>query len=153
MTDFIVTEIPGMTAAELYKETDEWIIRTFVHPEEVVVARIENELIKIWGISRNTICVNYPLSMECQDARYLIIYEFREARYKMTVQSMEGYNSARHEWQEWKIDDLTGYTNKKTGEFKVGWRWLLLVPQHLNRINTDLARYLNGSDRQDTEDW
>ncbi len=51
MTDFIVTQVEGKTAPEIYKKVIDWIKITYKNPNEVILSTIENEYVRFEGIT------------------------------------------------------------------------------------------------------
>lgn len=48
-TDYVVYSVEKVTAADIYKKIINWVNETFKNPNEVIKAKIENEMIRIDG--------------------------------------------------------------------------------------------------------
>ena len=87
-TDFVVTEVPGKTQSELYKKAIDWVAVTYKNPKEVIKAQIENDYIRITGVSDNLLLFN-AMGKKYYSADYTIEISFKDGKYKFEVLNLE----------------------------------------------------------------
>jgi hypothetical protein len=94
MTDFVVTNVEGKTAPEIYKKAIEWIKITYKNPDKVILSTIENEYIRFEGSSDSFYSINIALmGKSYQQTKYQIEISIKDGRYKFDIIGMENYIS------------------------------------------------------------
>lgn len=58
MTDFVVINVEGKTAPEIYKKVIEWIKITYKNPDKVILSTIDNEYVRFEGASDYLWCMS-----------------------------------------------------------------------------------------------
>ncbi|WP_395044279.1 DUF4468 domain-containing protein [Flavobacterium sp.] len=146
LTDYVITECKDKSAGELYKKTIDWINVNYTNPNEVIKAKVENEMIRIDGFGKSAFSrtfsdgtkadydVTYTMEFQFQDGKYRIKYTHKgitvdnsEVFFKITdvinnIQDKNGngWNNAKEQYQgfvQLQIDSLFNYITKKNN----GW--------------------------------
>src|SRR5690606_34134583 len=143
-TDYIVVEMNGKTASELYGKTLEWINRVYKNPEKVILGQIENEYIRFQGSSKNLYTLQALGSRNPLLTRYQIEISFKDGKYKFDVTNMEYFH--QNVWYPVPTND-TLY-NKK-GELKSMFKHIHEIPAYFNSTNNSLSDYISGGTNDD----
>ena len=69
--DYYVIDVPGVSAADLYTKTIEYISNTFISPKDAISGSIENQLLTVTGIE--TIYYGFNVT-------YKLNYQFKDGR-------------------------------------------------------------------------
>lgn len=155
-TDYVVANVEGKTAAELYKKTLDWVSVTYKNPKEVIKAQIENEYIRIEGSKTGLVSV-VRMIKSSYESKYQIEISFKDDKYKFDVIEIKYYIAPSQYtaggWYDWQTTDVTEYYNKKE-EIKTAYRF---IPESFtttfNGLNTDLKNYLLNSEAIKSKDW
>lgn len=157
MTDFVVTNIEGKSAPEIYKKVIEWIKITYKNPDKVILSTIENEYIRFEGFSEVCYAVNVPLMGKYnQDTKYQIEISVKEGKYKFDIISMENYNTpsqySRGGWVKNTLfngnidkDFLDKNIYKKDGALRSYYKYINDVPAYFNDLNKSLIESFTSS--------
>ena len=157
MTDFVVTNIEGKSATEIYKKVIEWINITYKNPDKVILSTIENEYIRFEGFSEVCYAVNVPLMGKYnQDTKYQIEISVKEGKYKFDIISMENYNTpsqySRGGWANNTLfngnidkDFLDKNIYKKDGTLRSYYKYINDVPVYFNDLNKSLGESITAS--------
>lgn len=90
--DAVVFKADNKTAAQLYQKAFNWVQETYKNPDQVLKAKVENEMIRIEGFGTSafsrkfqsgnvaTYDVNYTLQLEFQDGKYRAVYTHNEIK-------------------------------------------------------------------------
>lgn len=158
-TDYVVTKVDSTkTQSELYKKSLEWVQVTYNNPKEVIKAQIENDYIRIEGVSKNAICMKALGMNTCSSARYQIEITFKDGKYKFDVISVEQYVSpskySSGGWYTIPIDN-TKYAYKDNGEIRNTYKQ---YPENLenlfNSLNLSLKDFLLSKNVQSkSKEW
>lgn len=151
-----VTICENKTQEDLYKKTLEWTEITFVSPDDVVKAKIENEYIRIRGSKRALACYN-TIGKICNDAMYTIEISFKEGKYRFEViDFQENVPYTQYTRGGWTTLDLNSdhFFNKK-GAPKTKFKdFVVEVPAHFNSLNNSLYDFIiNENIPSKREDW
>lgn len=92
-SEFIVIESEGKTSSDLYNKVLNYINQVYKNPEEVIVAKTENQFIKISGFVNNLSGIVIKMGKRDiftpYDIRYNLSYYFKDGRYKVEISSIE----------------------------------------------------------------
>lgn len=162
LTNFVVTEIPSVDKDIAYKKTLDWINRTFDTPEKVIKGTIENEYIRIEGIGKNS--MRYPAvgGIVYAPIKFEIEISFKDNKYKFDVIKIQEEDVLYPQFTSSPFTDLdmskhpksSGYNKvrKTNGEFRNRYKYILDIPDYLNKLNDNLKEYLLGSKKTD-DNW
>lgn len=145
-TDYVVGNVEGKTATELYKKTIDWISVTYKNPKEVIKAQIENEYIRIEGAKENMLCLKSLGMLNCYNARYLIEISLKDDKYKFDVIILETYMApsavSAGGWGEVVLSNTSVYY-KGNGDLKSIFKlYPLAIETEFNLLNTSLKKFL-----------
>ncbi|QQM25937.1 DUF4468 domain-containing protein [Elizabethkingia sp. M8] len=144
---FVVVNIEGKNASQLYNKAIEWITKTYKDPDKVIIAKIENQYIRMQGSARNLYCLSGLLGEKnCDDSIYKLEISFKDNKYKLEVLEIENYSQVL---KEWRTDDLKYFGGtpyyKENGEPKKPFKYILVdIPNYFNSINKSLNDYIIG---------
>lgn len=150
ITDYLVVEVPGKTAAELYQQTISWINTYYKTPEKVIKAKIENDYIRIEGFAQSLIVFNV-IGKTRYDGLYQLEISFQEGKYKFDVISVDLLNT--------KSDPHMTLTNmseyyKPDGKLKNLYKYYpYSFTSYFNGVQNSLYEYLNGTNTAKKKDW
>ncbi|WP_031445845.1 DUF4468 domain-containing protein [Arenibacter algicola] len=142
INDYIVTKVEGKTANEIYSKTINWIKETYKNPDKVLKMKIENEKVRINGISSDLLVVkkmNMPLD-------YVIEIAFKDGKYKFDLISLTTSN-------EYGTADYKKIPNFKTDKklVKNFGESPQRIENYFNVLNESLKNYILGKEKKD--DW
>ena len=155
MTDFVVSNIEGKTAPEIYKKVIEWIKVTYKNPDKVILSTIENEYVRFEGSSSAVYPVNVPLmGKSYQDSKYQIEISIKDGKYKFDLIGMENYISpsqySRGGWTPNSLfngnadkEFLDRYVYKKDGTLRSYYKYINDVPVYFNDLNKSLIESIS----------
>jgi hypothetical protein len=160
MTDFIVTNVEGKTATEIYKKAIEWIKITYKNPEKVILSTIDNEYIRFEGSSDSFYSINLGfMGKSYQQTKYQIEISIKDGRYKFDIIGMENYTSpSQYSSGGWNNNGLFNanvtkeYLDKsiykKDGTLRSTWKNINDVPVYFNELNKSLLDYMVVSQKK-----
>lgn len=150
ITDYLVIEVPGKTAAELYSQTINWINTYYKNPESVIRAKIENDYIRWIGTSSDFVVLNVFGKANISSS-YQIEVSFQDGKYKFDLIDINIL--------ETKGDPNMTLTNmseyyKSNGEVKGRYKYYPeAFTSFFNEMNKNLFNYLSGNTPQRKKDW
>jgi hypothetical protein len=157
-TDYVVIPIDGKTQADLYKKTLEWVQVTYNTPKEVLKGEIENDYIRIEGVTKNGLCMKTLGLNTCNMVKYQIEISFKDGKYKFDVIKVEQYlNPSQYSsggWSEVPIE-TTVYAYKENGDIRNVFKQ---YPENLetifNTLNDSLKKFITtNTTTTKTKDW
>ena len=160
MTDFIVTNVEGKTAPEIYKKAIEWIKITYKNPDKVILSTIENEYIRFEGSSGSFYSINLGfMGKSYQQTKYEIEISIKDGRYKFDIIGMENYTSpSQYSSGGWSENGLFNANltkeyleksiYKKDGTLRSTWKNINDVPVYFNELNKSLLDYIMVSQKK-----
>lgn len=160
MSDFIVMNVEGKTAPEIYKKAIEWIKITYKNPDKVILSTIENEYIRFEGSSSSFYSINVPLmGKSYQQTKYQIEISVKDGRYKFDIIGMENYLSpsqySKGGWSDNGLfngnltkEHLEKTIYKKDGTLRSTWKNINDVPVYFNELNKSLIEYIMVSQKK-----
>ncbi len=157
MTDFIVVNVEGKTAPEIYKKVIEWIKLTYKNPDKVILSTIDNEYVRFEGASGSFYSINVPLmGKSYQETKYQIEISVKEGKYKFDIISMENYLApsqySRGGWSDNVLfnknldkEYLEKAIYKKDGTLRSAWKNINDVPLYFNDLNKSILENITTS--------
>jgi len=145
----ITLNVDGLSAAEIYKKSLDWVQETYKNPDEVLKTNIENKKIRINGFSpyaltfRNVVEINWGVSYSLE-----ISFKDDKCRYD--------YNINHFNNEDGGVITTMTYRNfyKKNGDIRKSY--LPAVSSLENTINDLLLNYYNyitGKTDAANDDW
>jgi hypothetical protein len=143
-----VIEMPGKTAAELYKKTKEWINIYYKNPKEVLKGDIENDLIRIDGFAVGGYKTKGMGIVYDFDYSYTLEIQFKEGkcRYEYIVGRFST-NGAR------VMYDYADFFKKDGSIRKVYEYSVESINQTINDNYISFCDYLSGKTQAQKKDW
>ncbi|QBO57441.1 DUF4468 domain-containing protein [Chryseobacterium salivictor] len=158
LSEYVVTVIPGHSAAEIYTKVNEWLQKTYKNPDYVLKGSVVNDYVRFDGVSAEVMCQNpdNKFIFDCIKIKYEIEIYVKDDRYKFSVINLNYYRPriGAYVAAGWYNLEQTGPTvyNKK-GELKGVYKQLHNLPPFFDGLNSSLKEYiLNGSSAK-SENW
>lgn len=148
-TDYVVGNVEGKTAQELYKKTIDWINVTYKNPKEVIKAQIENDYLRIEGSKSNMLCIKTLGLLNCYNVRYQIEISLKDGKYKFDLIKLEQYTppsqyTVTSGWSEVGLTN-TSYCYKDNGDLKSLFKlYPTAIETEFNSLNTSLKDFLKS---------
>ena len=140
ITDYVVSDCVGITKDVMYSKAIEWVNFTFKNPSEVLIANLENNLIRLEFSETST-----PIK------KFVVEIQFRDNRYKFDPISV------MFPTVPVPSNDFFGTLNKyfkKDGSLKSRTATTVNAVQSiLNSTNVSLKNYINGINANQEGDW
>jgi hypothetical protein len=164
MTDFVVANVEGKTAPEIYKKAIEWIKITYKNPDKVILSTIENEYIRFEGSSSSFYSINLGImGKSYQQTKYQIEISVKDGRFKFDIIGMENYTSpsqySNGGWTENGLfngnltkEYLEKSIYKKDGTLRSAWKYINDVPEYFNDLIKSLIDYVMVSQKK-SDGW
>jgi len=164
MTDFVVTNVEGKIAPEIYKKVIEWIKITYKNPDKVILSTIENEYVRFEGFSEVCYAMNVPLmGKNYYDTKYQIEISIKDGKYKFDLIGMENYITpsqySRGGWTTNTLfngsidkDFLDKNIYKKDGTLRSYYKYINDVPQYFNDLNKSLVESITATVKK-SDSW
>jgi hypothetical protein len=142
MTDYVVAECLGKTKSDLYVKTNEWIVKTFKNPKEVIKGQTENEFIRIQGFSKKFNGVH--------DVTYIVEISFKDGKYKFDpISFILNYGTT-----EFNLFETFPSYFKTDGNVKERVKVTIDGSKGLmNDLNENLKNYINGIIETKNNEW
>lgn len=154
LTDFIVTPVENKTAIEIYKKTIDWVLKTYKNPKEVIKAQVENDYIRIEGVSNSLICINASGSKICNPTTYVIEISVKDGKYKFDVLDLSQFSAQTNSWVHFKFDaDQMKYAYNKKGELTKYCIYYPEIPMFFNSLNENLKNFILDTNSATKKDW
>ncbi|MFZ4671478.1 MAG: DUF4468 domain-containing protein [Flavobacterium sp.] len=160
MSDFVVANVEGKTAQEIYKKAIEWIKITYKNPDKVILSTIENEYIRFEGSSGSFYSINLGfMGKSYQQTKYQIEISIKDSRYKFDIIGMENYTSpSQYSSGGWSDNTLFNANvtkeyleksiYKKDGSLRSAWKNINDVPVYFNDLNKSMLNYIIVSQKK-----
>ncbi len=159
LTPYVVENVEGNTANQLYNKALSWVRTTFKKPEKVIVSQTEGIKIRLKLKNKKGLCLNRE-SVSYTDVKYVIDIHFKEGRYKFEPISAAYYVSPTQYAIGGFIDiflDDSANSNyyRRNGFVK---REFIDMPQSLedlfNNLNVSLKEYMKLTKSKEVkESW
>ena len=134
----IVFEIQDLKKDSIYKLTKKWVTKTFKNPKEVLTVDIENETIRINGISLKTVNCSFGCRV---DLKYSFDIDFKDNKYRLAImieipEFPNGYNTFF----------------KKDGEIRSNFKAApISIDEVINKLTTELNIFIKNKGKE--KDW
>lgn len=142
-TDYVESEVPGQTAAQLYLNTLKWI--TTDH-SGIIVHGSNHEMDKSVTLEveyPDLLALNSLGSKATYRTKYNVKVDFVDNKFKFDYLSLQYYHPTQGKWMEYNINDKNLY-NKK-GELRSMNKFLTDIPVAINKLFSDLDKYLKDN--------
>ena len=140
ITDYVVSDCEGITKDVMYSKAIEWVNLTFKNPSEVLIANLENNLIRLEFSETST-----PIK------KFVVEIQFRDNRYKFDPISVM-FPTVPVPSNDF-LKTLDKYF-KKDGSLKSRTSITVRSVQNiLNSTNVSLKNYINGVGVNQEDDW
>jgi hypothetical protein len=162
LTDFITMQFDTLISSkDLYSQTINWIKETYKMPDKVIQTTIENDLVRIEGISKDALTINSSLLTASYDLKYTIEFRFKESKVKIDPIELfvyvppSQYNLGG--WQSFPIDSGINFYkyNKKTKMYELMSKFQS-YPEELsglyNGLSISLFNYLKSFKEGDSKE-
>lgn len=161
LTKYVVTEIESVTKEVAYKKTIDWVNREFNTPDKVIKGTIENEYVRIEGISKTAMrypaiggIINSPIKFEIE-------ISVKDNKYKFEIISLQEENYMYPRFATDPFMELnfakklsSGYNpiRKSNGDFRNRYKFASDVPLFFNNLNKKLQEYILGTNKTN-DNW
>lgn len=157
LKDYVVTEVPGKSRAQIYTKTLEWINKTFNTPDKVIKGTVIDDYVRFQGIGDKIDCVAVLGLKQCNDLRYMTEISIKDGKYKFDIIEVETWKEASKfqvgGWHKRGFAPISKMKNKK-GEIRSLWKYDGEILDYFNNLNTDLQNYILGnSAKAGKDDW
>lgn len=142
INDYIVTKVENKSAEQIYCKTISWVKETFENPDKVLKMNIENEKLRINGVSSDLLFVKkMKIPLE-----YIIEIAFKDGKYKFDLISLRTSN-------EYGEADYKKIPNFKTDKklVKNFGESPQRIEDYFNGLNQSLKKIIIGDSKKD--DW
>jgi len=140
ITDYVVSDCEGITKDVMYSKAIEWVNLTFKNPSEVLIANLENNLIRLEFSETST-----PIK------KFVVEIQFRDNRYKFDPISVM-FPSTPVPYNDFMRTRDKYF--KKDGSLKSRTSMTVRSIQNiLNSTNVSLKNYINGVGVNQEDDW
>lgn len=143
ITDYVVSDCDGITKDVMYSKAIEWVNLTFKNPSEVLIANLENNLIRLEFTEKS--------KSSSLIKKFVVEIQFRDNRYKFDPISI------MFPTVPVPSNDFLGTLNKyykKDGSLKSRTATTVKSVQNiLNSTNVSLKNYINGVGVNQEDDW
>lgn len=152
LTDYIITDVPNKTKAEIYEKAINWIKTTYKNPESVIVSEIKDEYVKINGATSGITTYKVMGLPFNTSNKYTIEISVKDGKYKFDVIELSYYSEpsqySRGGWNSYNLNEDTGNVfYKKTGEVRSIHKIAEIeVPKYFNDLNKLLSDYINSKE-------
>ena len=148
LNDYVVTNVEGKTANEIYNSTLNWVKETYKNPDEVLKATIEGKKIRLSGVASNLLIVKkkYPFPL-----KYTAEIAVKDGRYKFEIFSIENPPNEYGSGADYK--NIEDFKTKKFNIKNFG-ESANRIENYFNDLNKSLKNYIeSGSLSKSDEDW
>ena len=140
ITDYVVSDCEGIAKDVMYGKAIEWVNLTFKNPNEVLIANLENNIIRLEFSETSK-----PIK------KFVVEIQFRDNRYKFDPISIM-FPTVPVPSNDF-IETLNKYYNKD-GSLKSRTATTVKSVQNiLNSTNVSLKNYINGVNVNPNDDW
>ena len=134
-TDYVITEVPNKTAANLYSGTIAWIVENHLGYTVHGSNHQDDKSIILTGEAPDLIAIN-SMGRHTYRGQFTVKVEFFENQYKFDFLSIEQYHEASGKWISIDMNNKDLF-NKK-GELRSMNKYLPEIATFLDKVNNDL---------------
>lgn len=151
LSEFVVTQIPGKSANEIYTKVNEWLQKTYKNPDYVLKGSVVNDYVRFEGVSNEVMAQNpenktFYMGFKI---KYEIEIYVKDDRYKFAVINLYRYSPGIRPYvlPGWvTLEQFGSLVYNKKGELRSGYHQLVNLPPFFDGLNESLKNYiLNGS--------
>jgi hypothetical protein len=147
---YVVIEIEGKSAKQLFDNAKRYIIQTYKNPDFVQKGIIDNEYIKFDTYVPYIATINTGLSKLKYDAKYVTELYFKDGKVKLEVVNLEIMTvgvplnfKPKGALGGWYVFNSKGLLKQENAKRE--------IENYFNELLTSLSAYLKGS--KDNKDW
>jgi hypothetical protein len=155
--EYLVRDIDSLSQEELYERCLNWVMETYVKPDEVISMKMENEKFRFQGY-RKSIHTHSGFVTNVLDAEYIVDVSFREGKFKFEPLSIKLFMS-NSELTHQELTWLTLQSGKGMykGNGNIANRFQG-VPDGIsglfNALLENMTEYVVGNGKEDdNDDW
>lgn len=151
VTDFIIMKFDSLISSkDLYNQTMNWIKETYKTPDKVIQTSIENSMIRIEGVDKNSVTFKFLKMVQKMDLKYVIEFRIKDGKIKVDPIELFYYIAPSQYsaggWYPMPIgkDNVFKIYNKKTNQFEVNQSFPYLtteIPNVFNNISLSLFEF------------
>ncbi|MBL1219377.1 hypothetical protein JET18_00885 [Chryseobacterium sp. L7] len=162
LTKYVITEINGTNKEAAYKKVIDWVNREFDTPNKVIKGMIENEYIRIEGVSNTAMrrpaiggIILWPIKFEIE-------ISLKDNKYKFEIISLQEEDALFPKFSSSPFTNLdlskptksSGYNfvRKSNGEFRNRYKYVSDISVYFNNLNGKLKEYILGSNNN-SDNW
>ena len=147
-----VVTAPGLSAAELYQKTLNWVNETYQGGEEVVLGSIDGEYIRFKGFSQDMFFKNSLGSLISVMVSYEVIVRFRDGRFRWSYTNFKYPTTVSTLGNDYYLD---GYRITKANGKLANPNHIIAITkgkEGMARMVNRLAEYVNKP-KEEELDW
>ncbi|SFO05613.1 protein of unknown function [Paenimyroides ummariense] len=154
----IITSCENKTAEEMYQKALNWISYTFNSPNDVLMAKIENEYIRFEGAKEHLVCWE-TIGTICNNGKFTVELSFKDGRYKFELIKLQQYipytGYGPHGWDDVNFEYVTANMYKNNGKLRPKYQHFISdMPEYFNNLNKQLQQFIqNENIPSKREDW
>lgn len=151
LTPYVVRQVPALSKTELYTKAIEWAMHTFSHPDKCLLAKTENEYLRIEGYT--SVLYSYKVFgvIHPVDAKYQIELYFKDGRYKFVA--FELRSNFEGSWLlqvPYSPERAKAFFDKSGNVIKSVQPLVSGLTDTFNRLNESLYSYYSKGTKTDT---
>ena len=150
--EYVVIEVEGLSAKQLYDNSIKYINENYKNPEEVLKAKTDGEYLKFDTYDPNFIIYNNSSFEVPIKANYTTELRFKEGRVRYEIKNLEMKAKSANFYVLFTGGMMEGYiVYKKNGKlFKEKAK--TDIESYFNNTVSGLSKFLSGED-DSTDDW
>lgn len=152
LPSYVVNEVDGMSANDMYQKSINWIKEMFKNPDKVIKAQIEGEMVRFNGTCVDCILVQVMGSKSYFTASYTVSLYFKDGRYKFEIKDYI-YNTGSPYFVKTSLEDVSPFYKKNGDVRKTHKDVPVSGEQIINDLNTSLYNYLTNTGGSKNDDW
>lgn len=154
MTDYIVTQVEGKTAPEIYKKVIDWIKVTYKNPNEVILSTIENEYVRFEGITNDidTSKYKYQIELSVKDGKYKFDLIGLQFYLDTNTYGSIGWNNSTINFNTNSTKDEVKGLFRKDGTYRSYLEYVPKVPTFFNNLNKSILDTITSTVKK-TDGW
>jgi hypothetical protein len=156
LNEFVVVQTENKTAADLYRLSTNWIKETYKNPNEVIKSTIDNEMIRLNGVSMSGIGIKALGMITRYSVNYTISIYFKDNKYRIELNEIS-YNipPSKYNLSGMKIDlkSSVDFYNKKNLLRSMYETIPFEVEDTMNNLNLSLFNYIKTPSISKQKDW
>ncbi|MCT4143047.1 DUF4468 domain-containing protein [Elizabethkingia anophelis] len=139
-----IIPIKDKKSSDLYKATYKWILKNYKNPDNVIVAKIENEFIKIKGYASEL----YNVGSRKKNVIYILEFSFKDGKFKTDISEMK-FETGIIDLPTMDVRTESRFFYKNGELTSEGNETAQLLTSYFNEINEGIINTVNGKNN----DW